>query len=138
MSAKADRLENLREDLEKGEQYNSKDMIPSFGPVLNAAAREAGWTARESERRDDSASVHHLTRQQKAGRDTYQRLVEELDIGGRAKAYGESDIQWKRVVSVESLDEQRRVYDLDVELNDNFIANGVFVHNSNTASVFVE
>jgi len=138
VSAKADRLENLREDLEKGEQYNSKDMIPSFGPVLNAAAREAGWTARESERRDDSASVHHLTRQQKAGRDTYQRLVEELDIGGRAKAYGESDIQWKRVVSVESLDEQRRVYDLDVELNDNFIANGVFVHNSNTASVFVE
>jgi intein/homing endonuclease len=138
VAAKADRLDALREDLARGEQYNSKDMVPNFGPVLNATARETGWTTRESERRDDSASVHHLTRKQKAGRDTYQRLVDELDIGGRAKAFGESDIQWKRVVSVEPLDDQRRVYDLDVELNDNFLANGVFVHNSNTASVFVE
>jgi intein/homing endonuclease/predicted nucleic acid-binding Zn finger protein/TolA-binding protein len=138
VSTKADRLESLRENLEEGEQYNSKDMIPNFGPVLNAAAREAGWTTRENERRNDGASVHHLTRKQKAGRDTYQRLVDELDIGGRAKAFGESDIQWKRIVSIEPLDDQRRVYDLDVELNDNFLANGVFVHNSNTASVFVE
>ncbi|PSQ15722.1 ATPase [Halobacteriales archaeon QS_8_69_73] len=64
--------------------------------------------------------------------------MEALDVGGRARQFGRSDVQWKRVVSVESLDETRRVYDLDVELNDNFVADGVFVHNSNSASVICE
>ncbi|MEF8783164.1 MAG: LAGLIDADG family homing endonuclease [Haloarculaceae archaeon] len=138
VEAKATRLAALRDRLAEGEAYNSKDMVPNFGPVLNAAAREAGWTERDSDRRVDGASIHNLTRKQKAGRETYNELVEDLDIGGRAKAFGESDIQWKRVVSIDRVDETRRVYDLDVELNDNFLANGVFVHNSNSASVVAE
>jgi intein/homing endonuclease/TolA-binding protein len=120
------------------DDYNSRDMVPNFGPVLNTAARESGWTERESDHRVDSASVHSLTRKQKAGRSTYNRLVNELGIEGRAKLFGESDVQWKRVVEIEELDAERTVYDLDVAVNDNFIANGVFVHNSNTASVIIE
>jgi hypothetical protein len=113
-------------------------MIPNFGPVLNRAARESGWTERESDNRVDGASIHNLTRKQKAGRTTYNRFVEDLGIEGRARRFGSSDIQWKRVVEIEELDQERTVYDLDVALNDNFIANGVFVHNSNTASVIIE
>ncbi len=135
---KARRLADYCEALDDGERYDSKDMIPEFGSVLNAAARTAAWTERDSERRADGQSVHHLTRKQKAGRRTYNRLVEELDVGGRAKAFGVSDIHWQRVVSVEEVDGQRAVYDLDVEHNDNFIADGVFVHNSNSASVVAE
>ncbi|WP_101297760.1 LAGLIDADG family homing endonuclease [Halegenticoccus soli] len=138
VESKSERLAELRTELATGDRYNSKDMIPNFGPVLNVTARGADWTTRDSERRIEGASVHNLTRKQKAGRRTYNRLVDELDVGGRARAFGESDVQWKRVVSVERLDEERTVYDLDVELNDNFVANGVFVHNSNTASVIIE
>ncbi|MFB6083024.1 MAG: LAGLIDADG family homing endonuclease [Halorientalis sp.] len=138
VEGKADRLRTLADQSENGDGYNAKDLIPNFGSVLNRAAREAGWTERDSQRRVDGASVHSLTRKQKAGRSTYNRLMDELEIQGRARAFGQSDVQWKRVVSVEELDQERTVYDLDVELNDNFVANGVFVHNSNTASVVAE
>jgi len=135
---KSERLAALVEQLDDGESYNSKDMVPNFGPVLNAAARERDWTKRDSDKRVRGASVHHLTNKRKAGRETYNALVDELGIEGRARAYGESDIQWKRVVEVEELEGERLVYDLDVRGNDNFVANGVFVHNSNTASVVIE
>jgi intein/homing endonuclease/TolA-binding protein len=138
VESKAEELRELAEAASDGDGYNSKDMIPGFGPVLNAAARNAGWTERESDNRSDGASIHNLTRKQKADRGTYNRLVDRLDIEGRAREYGRSDIQWKRVVDIETLDRERTVYDLDVEHNDNFLANGVFVHNSNTASVVIE
>jgi len=138
VDAKRTRLTELAAARSEGDTYNSKDMIPDFGPVLNIAARENGWTERDSDRRVDGQSIHHLTRKQKAGRATYNRIVDELGIEGRARAFGRSDIQWKRVVSIEPLDEERSVYDLDVAGNDNFVANGVFVHNSNTASVIIE
>ena len=135
---KRERLEALCESLSEGGSYNSKDYIPNFGDALNLAASERGWTKRASENRVDAASIHNLTRKQKTGRETYNRAVERLGIEGRAKRFGTSDIQWKRVVEVERLEGTRTVYDLDVELNDNFVANGVFVHNSNSASVVAE
>ena len=135
---KAAQLESLVADREGSETFNSKDMVPNFGSVLNTAAREQGWTERESDERVAGASVHGLTRKQKVDRTTYNEFVERLDIGGRAAAYGQSDIQWKRVAEVEELGTERTVYDLDVAHNDNFVANGVFVHNSNTASVVAE
>ncbi|PSQ08198.1 hypothetical protein BRC97_01265 [Halobacteriales archaeon QS_6_71_20] len=138
VDSKAERLTDLVSERDGTTRYDSKDMIPNFGPVLNAAARSAEWTKRDSDRRVDGASVHNLTRRQTASRATYNRLVDELDIHGRARAFGSSDIHWKRVASVEPLDEERSVYDLDVAFNDNFVANGVFVHNSNTASVVIE
>jgi len=135
---KRERLEALCESLSEGGSYNSKDYIPNFGDALNMAARERGWTKRESDTRVDAASIHNLTRKQKTGRETYNRAVERLGIEGRAKRFGTSDVQWKRVVEIERLEGTRTVYDLDVELNDNFVANGVFVHNSNSASVVAE
>ena len=48
------------------------------------------------------------------------------------------DVLWQRVASIEPFEGEREVYDLDVVGTDTFLANGVFVHNSNTASVFVE
>lgn len=42
-----------------------------------------------------------------------------------------SDIYWDEVISVEKLDKPEYVYDLTIEDNHNFIANNLFVHNSN-------
>ncbi|MDZ7701192.1 MAG: LAGLIDADG family homing endonuclease [Halobacteriales archaeon] len=138
VAEKAEALDQAVESIRAGDQYNSKDLIPGFGPVLNDAARERGWTTRQSEQRARGASAHLATRRQKAGRATFNRFVDDLRIEGRARKFGRSDIQWQRVVEVEELDGTHTVYDLDVQLNDNFIADGVFVHNSNTASVVAE
>jgi intein/homing endonuclease len=138
IEGKREKAARIAEEGGRGEGHNSKDMIPNFGPVLNHAARERGLNERSGGQRADASSVHLLTRRQKAGRETYNRIVDELDVEGRAAAYGRSDVQWKRVVSVEPVEGPRTVYDLDVELNDNFVADGVFVHNSNTASVVAE
>ncbi|MFB6228765.1 MAG: LAGLIDADG family homing endonuclease [Halobacteriales archaeon] len=135
---KAGRLTKLASRIEDGGSYNSKDMIPNFGDVLNTAARERDWTKRESQNRVGGASIHAATRKGKLGRKTYNEYVERLGVEGKARAFGRSDVQWKRVVSVERMDETRRVYDLDVKLNDNFVADGVFVHNSNSVSVVIE
>ncbi|PSP92896.1 hypothetical protein BRC91_11925 [Halobacteriales archaeon QS_4_62_28] len=134
---KQSKLDRFAQRLDDGDTYNRKDMIPNFGSVLNAAAREKGWTTGDSHQ-SAGASLHQHTRKQKVGRETYNRLVDELGIEGRARAFGRSDVQWKRIVSIEAVDEERTVYDLDVEHNDNFVADGVFVHNSNTASVIAE
>ena len=138
VESKHEDLQELARNADEGERYNTKDMIPEFGPVLNAAARSSGWTERDNENRSDGATIHNLTRKQKAGRATYNRLIDRLGVEGRARDYGCSDIQWKRIVEIEPLDEERTVYDLDVAHNDNFVANGVFVHNSNTTSVIIE
>jgi len=138
IDSKRERLRALCDELTTGDRYNSKDMVPRFGDVLNTAARERGWTTRGSDERTDAASIHSHTRKQKVGRQTLQSVLDELDSGGRIRRFAESDIQWKRVVSVEPLDASRTVYDLDVKRHDNFIANGVFVHNSNSASVVAE
>ena len=42
-----------------------------------------------------------------------------------------SDIFWDEVVSIEKLDKPKWVYDLSISGNHNFIANNIFVHNSN-------
>ena len=135
---KHEALGALVASLESGESYNAKDMVPNFGDVLNRAASDGGWNDRDGDDRSRAAALHNHTRKQKVGRETYNRAIEALDVGGRARQFGRSGVQWKRVASVESLDETRQVYDLDVELNDNFIADGVFVHNSNSASVICE
>ena len=136
-----EKAENLREAVESittGKSYNARDMNPGVGPGLNEATRERAWTTRASEHRTQAASIHLPTRKQKAGRETFNRFVSDLKIEGRTKRLGRSDIQWQRIVDIEELEETRRVYDLDVRLNDNFIADGVFVHNSNTGSVIAE
>jgi intein/homing endonuclease len=135
---KTERLATIVASLADGDSYNAKDMVPNFGDVLNVAASDGGWNQRAGGSRAEAAALHLHTRKQKVGRETYNRAMEELDVRGRAERFGQSDIQWKRVVSVEELDETRTVYDLDVELNDNFVAGGVFVHNSNTANVVAE
>ncbi|MFB6354101.1 MAG: LAGLIDADG family homing endonuclease [Halobacteriales archaeon] len=138
VESKSRSLDRAVRKLDDGDRFNSEDMIPGFGHVLNLAARERGWTKRASERRVEGQSAQLLTRKQKAGRDTCNRLIDDLRVDGRAKKFGRSAIQWKRVVDIEPMEESRTVYDLDVQLNDNFIANGVFVHNSNSVSVIAE
>lgn len=44
-----------------------------------------------------------------------------------------SDIFWDRISSIEKIKAEKYVYDLTIEDNHNFIANNIFVHNSNVS-----
>lgn len=44
-----------------------------------------------------------------------------------------SDIFWDEIISIEKLKKEPFVYDLTIDENHNFIANNIFVHNSNLA-----
>ena len=44
-----------------------------------------------------------------------------------------SEIFWDQIVKIEKVDGEDYVYDIEVEDNHNFIANGIFVHNSNVS-----
>lgn len=137
VGAKADALAALTEAGDGEAKDNAKDVIPNGASILTDA-RAQRWPERAGDLYADGGTAHRLPRKQNAGRRAFNRLATELDVEGRATDFGRSDIQWRRVISVEELNEERAVYDLDVEHNDNFIANGVFVHNSNTASVITE
>ena len=64
-------------------------------------------------------------------------LAERLGMAERIivllKTISQSDIFWDELVSVEVLGREEFVYDLEIEDNHNFIANNLFVHNSNIA-----
>jgi len=49
----------------------------------------------------------------------------------KLKAFAESDIFWDEVVSIEKVPGEDWVYDLCVAEDHNFVANNIFVHNSN-------
>ena len=134
---KAQRLDALCERSGASDQFDSADVIPGVDSVLDVPTRETEQVGKDSNR-IAGVPVQELARQGQLDREAYSRLVSELGVTGRARMFGESDVQWRQVTSIEPLDGERTVYDLDVVENDNFLANGVFVHNSNSASVLVE
>ena len=135
--SRAERLDTLCERSGGRDRPDSADMIPDIGPVLDITEQVTGQVDQDSEGRA-GIPLRELANRGPLDRETYNRLVSEVGLTGRARLFGDSDIQWRRVVSIESLDGEGTVYDLDVAGNDNFLANGVFVHNSNSASVLVE
>jgi len=59
------------------------------------------------------------------------RIEKALEIINLLKSISTSDIYWDEIVSIEKLPKEKYVYDLTIEDNHNFIANNIFVHNSN-------
>lgn len=58
----------------------------------------------------------------------FNRINELLNI---LKVMAYSDIYWDEIVSIERLEKPEFVYDLTIDNNHNFIANNIFIHNSN-------
>ena len=134
---RAERLDALCERSGEPDRFDSGDLIPNVDSVLDVATRETEQVGRGSNK-IAGVPVQEFARREQLDRGAYSRLVSELGVTGRARMFGDSDVQWRQVVSIEPLDGEQTVYDLDVTGNDNFLANGVFVHNSNSASVLVE
>ncbi len=148
-------LSRLAEQLDKSatQQRDTADMIPNGKELIedetgpgsapgHSTLTDGGMRAEPADAAlgelGSSKSPSRTEPEQALDRATYNRLVAQRDIGGHAEAFGQAGIQWQQVVSIEPLNCEAQVYDLDVRHNDNFIADGVFVHNSNTVSVVIE
>jgi len=59
------------------------------------------------------------------------RIKRAVELINLLKCIARSDIFWDEIVAIEKLEKADYVYDLTIEDNHNFIANNIFVHNSN-------
>jgi DNA polymerase-3 subunit alpha len=118
-------------------RHTSKDTIPADVRRWVADARkERGWTWGELEQRS-GVCARELTGKGshvKRGfeRATIARLADALGSEKLAAIAG-SDIYWDRIVSIEPKGVEE-TYDLTVEGDHNFVADGLIVHNSHSAA----
>jgi DNA polymerase-3 subunit alpha len=131
-------LELLRERLASAQSgMTSKDTIPAEVRAWVAKERtRLGLTWKELERAS-GVSMREFYGQGSATkrgfrRSTLARLAESLG-SKRLEALAESDIFWDEVVSIEPKGIMD-TYDLTVEEDHNFVANGIIVHNSHSAA----
>ncbi|MBI4451377.1 chromosome segregation protein SMC [Candidatus Woesearchaeota archaeon] len=126
--AMADALRGLKPD-----QAVIMQALGQTNTSMRSASMTAGltqtvvgmWQQREA-RQSNLQKVHEVLRH-----DLSQRLVlaeEQLIV---LTALAESDITWERISSIEQVPGTAFVYDLCIFGNHNFVANNLFVHNSN-------
>ncbi|HVO29117.1 MAG TPA: LAGLIDADG family homing endonuclease, partial [bacterium] len=115
----------------------SKDTIPAeVRHWVDAERREAGLTWKKLEQRSGVSMKEFLGRgsAKKTGfrRSTIARLAAFFE-SSRLRAIAESDVFWDRVVSITPKGIQD-TYDLTVDVDHNFVADGIVVHNSHSAA----
>jgi len=100
---------------------------------VDADRRNAGRNNRETLRRESGVSTREFYGNGSATKRGFRRsALEWLDTfphSQRLMSLATSDVFWDRVVSIEPRGEQA-TYDLTVEDDHNFVANGIVVHNS--------
>ena len=135
-------LEELVSLLHSRQRYQSRDIIPGFGRLLNDTTKELGirqkrgtWT------RDFLAELRGKTHRQRMGRKYLQNVINKLSMFKSAQMHtphfnwlntlAYSDIFWDPVTSIETLDEQSTVYDIATSDGHFVLAQGnLVVHNS--------
>jgi DNA polymerase-3 subunit alpha len=130
--------EQLRHHLEgKQPGLTSKDTIPAeVRTWVDEERRGAGLTWSELERRSGVCMKEFMGKGSagKRGfrRSTLARLA-EFFASSRLAQLAESDIFWDSVAAIEPRGEQQ-TFDLTVEEDHNFVADGLIVHNSHSAA----
>ncbi|MDV6029254.1 MAG: DNA polymerase III subunit alpha [Phycisphaera sp. RhM] len=123
--------------IDAGEAKTTGDLVPVAVRSLVAeerVRREIPWRELESQ---SGVSIREFCRtgqSSKRGfqRSTVQRLADFFDSESLAD-HAQSDLFWDDIVSIEPADVVD-VYDLTVENDHNFVANGLVVHNSHSTA----
>jgi DNA polymerase-3 subunit alpha len=118
-------------------RQTSKDTVP---PGVRAWVHEererAGLTWSQLEERSGVCvkELYGAGRVEKTGfrRETIERLA-RFFASARLEALATSDVYWDRVVSVEPAGHEE-TFDLEVDVDHNFVADGLVVHNSHSAA----
>ncbi len=112
----------------------SKDTVPvEVREWIVEDVRAAGLDAQDilasTGARFDTATI----RTKRGYRRATMRLIAEVTGSRRIRNLAASDVYWDRIVSIEYKGEED-VYDLEIEGDHNFVADGLIVHNSHSAA----
>jgi DNA polymerase-3 subunit alpha len=133
-----DQLEVLQSHIRGTERgLTSVDTVPVMARHHVAEAREAlGITWKELEARSGLSMKEFYGKgspgKQGFRRSTLAHLAEVLD-SEELRIHGHSDVFWDRITAIEPMGEGQ-TYDLTVEEDHNFVADGLIVHNSHSAA----
>ncbi|MBU4343454.1 MAG: chromosome segregation protein SMC [Candidatus Omnitrophica bacterium] len=136
---KLDKIKKLR--------YNSNpniDLIPNVNNLLRKFIKESGVNIKKSKGSCPKIEAYYRNEcmPSRAGICEVLRYVEKKQNGKFKKdsesalslqAIATSDIFWDEIIKIEKVKPEEWVYDLSVDHNHNFVANNIFVHNSNIA-----
>ena len=131
-----DQLRNHIATTERGQ--NSKDTVPfEVRDWVDEERGRAGLTWEAVQKQSGVAMLYFrksYTKGDKVGfrRSTIARLAEFFD-SDRLRSVAESDIYWDRVTSIVEKPAED-TYDLTVDVDHNFVADGLIVHNSHSAA----
>lgn len=144
---KNSKLVDKEKTIERFSKSDALDSIPC-GDILYEIVKSLGYSRRNVEnskiRRAFAAMMRTVRKRNRIGRRRLERiydiLIQEAERQTNIKAKNkleiikkllDSDVRWDKVVSVKEVDpEDKYVYDLSIEGNENFVANGIVVHNT--------
>ena len=117
------------------------DLIPGGARLVRELVRKAGVPVKRV-RRHFPALAAYAEERCEATRPGIQRALDAIEAVGmwspevglereRLRTLATSEIFWDQILRVDEVSGTEWVYDLAVEGHHNFIANGMFVHNSN-------
>lgn len=114
-----------------------KDLVPAdVRHLVDDERRRIGlpWRQLESDSGVSMREFYCSTNAKKRGfrRQTIERLAEYFD-SPKLRQLARSDVFWDRIVSIEPAGTEE-TFDLTVEENHNFVANGLIVHNSHSTA----
>ncbi len=117
------------------------DLIPDVNSLVKEAVRAAGISIKKIRGICPKLAAYYENRCH-ASREGILEVARTIEKHGKMtpkvrvfleqlRILSSSDVIWDEIKELEKVDPPEWVYDLSIEGNHNFIANGIFVHNSN-------
>jgi len=139
---KQEKLKKLRELT-----YNSNpntDLIPNINELVRRFIKDSGVNIKKSKKTCPKMQAYYGNRclPSRAGlceiieyveKNRNGNAVKGIELESRLKTVANSDIFWDEIVKIERVKPEEWVYDLSIDHTHNFVANNIFVHNSNIA-----
>ncbi len=130
----------IRENLKKAKKtlllngYSNLDIIPNLGNKLRTIRKEIGISTYQLNKEKGLNPIKYELNTRSISRRQLKRL---LSIYKKKDEYLEnlykSDIFWERVKNIEKVNKEKFVYNIEVENDHNYIANGIFTKNCSTS-----
>jgi intein/homing endonuclease len=133
-------LEDLVDTLQLRRRYQSRDIIPNFGSLLNDAYKELGIRSqRGTWTRAFLGELRGKTQRQRVGRKYLQKVIKKLSSFKSSQTptlswlhtLAHSDIFWDPITHIEEINQPANVYDIATTDGHFVLAHGnLIVHNS--------
>jgi replicative DNA helicase Mcm len=127
-----EKVEKLDRIIEKSDiEHTNIDVIPEIGNVLKNSRKKFGLTTKEFYGYKNYSYEKGI---RKPTRNFLSKLLQEFGYIDELKKFADSDIFWDKIKKIEVIDNKNHpyVYDVTVEQEHSFVANGLIIHNTAT------